>query len=314
MHFTLRVRVRALVVAVVITAPFACVPLFSPGAGAVTLTRLTKGPSTEADPCFSPDGQRIVCLKDDQFSGNREIWVMPASGGAAILQLTSQNLGPTWPTWSPDGSTIVFVARDKLMSVPAGGGQPLRLTRRGGRHPAWSRDGTSIAFASGYTCDLWKVAAGGGGESLLLGQSFYRELDPTFSPDGERIAFASDRSGHLEIYVCPVAGGEETQLTDMRGTNLEPAWSPDGNWIAFSRVTEPDRGIWVVPAAGGTPVCLTCSGFQDGTPSWSPDSRSLAFDRHMVDNNDDIWIAANLELHPAEVEETTWGRLKAQLR
>lgn len=278
---------------------------------AVTLTRLTRGPSTEADPCFSPDGQQIVYLKDDQFTGNREIWIMPASGGPPTLQLTYQNLDPIWPIWSPDGSTIAFVARDELMKVSASGGPPVRLTRRGGRHPTWSPDACQIAFASRITNEIWIVPAAGGSASLLIGRSFYRELDPTFSPEGDRIAFASAKSGHFEIFVQSITGGAATQLTTMRGTNLEPTWSPDGDWIAFSRLYTSDQGIWVVPAAGGTPFCLTCSGYQDGTPSWSPDGRGLVFDRHMSDNNDDIWLAASLPLHPPILMEMTWGRIKA---
>ncbi len=289
------------------------------GADAVTLNRLTRGPSTEADPCFSPDGQQIVYLRDDPFTGTREIWVMPVFGERSAWQLTDRNFDPIWPTWSPDGSTIVFVARDALMKVSSSGGTPVRLTpvqptRRSDRHPTWSPDGGRIAFSSGNPGDIWIMSSAGGGEALLADRSFTHEADPTFSPDGGRIAFASDKSGHFEIYVQSVTGEAALRLTTMMGTNLEPAWSPDGNWIAFSRVYGPDRGIWVVPAAGGTPTCVTCSGYQDGTPNWSPDGLSLVFDRHASDNNDDIWLATNLPLTPVVPTETTWGRVKARLR
>ena len=284
---------------------------------AVTLNRLTRGPSTEADPCFSPDGRQIVYLKDDNFTGNREIWTMSVSGERPPLQLTAQNLDPIWPTWSPDGSTIVFVARDALMKISSRGGAPVRVTLvppplRNNRHPSWFPDGSRIAFASGNPGDLCVVPAGGGSTSLLTDRSFTDEVDPSFSPDGSRIAFASDKSGHFEIYVQSVAGGEAVQLTKMEGTNLEPAWSPDGEWIAFSRVYAPDQGIWMVPAAGGIPTRVTCTGFQDGTPNWSPDGLSLVFDRHLSDNNDDIWMATSLPLTPIVPTATTWGRVKAQ--
>ena len=284
---------------------------------AVTLNRLTRGPSTEADPCFSPDGQQIVFLMDDNFTGNREIWTMSVSGERPPMQLTTQNLDPTWPTWSPDGSTIVFVARGALMKVSSSGGMPVRValvqpSQRGDRHPTWSPDGSRIAFASGNPGNIWVVPATGGGASLLMDRTFPDEVDPSFSPDGSRIAFASDRSGHFEIYVQSISGGEAVRLTKMEGMNLEPAWSPDGEWIAFSRVYGPDQGIWMVPAAGGIPTCVTCTGFQDGTPNWSPDGLSLVFDRHVSDNNDDIWMATNLPLTPIVPAATTWGRVKAQ--
>ena len=287
------------------------------GTDAVTLERLTRGPSTEADPCFSPDGQEIVFLKDDNFTGNREIWTMSVFGERPALQLTTQNLDPIWPTWSPDGSTIVFVARDALMKVSSHGEMPVRVTPvppalRNTRHPSWSPDGSRIAFATGSPGDLCVAPAAGGVASPLTDKSFTDEVDPSFSPDGQRIAFASNRSGHYEIYVQSLSGGEPIRLTKMEGTNLEPSWSPDGKWIAFSRIYAPNQGIWMIPAAGGIPARVTSSGFQDGTPNWSPDGLSLVFDRHVSDNNDDIWMATNLPLTPIVPTATTWSRVKAQ--
>lgn len=98
------------------------------------------------------------------------------------------------------------------------------------------------------------------------------DLYPAISPDGNSIAYASDRSGSFEIYVKQLAlGGRELQIT-AEGDNLQPTWSPDGRMIAFySR----DRGgIWMVPALGGVARRITDFGSR---PAWSPDGSLIAF-------------------------------------
>jgi Tol biopolymer transport system component len=96
---------------------------------------------------------------------------------------------------------------------------------------------------------------------------------PAMSPDGRSVAYVSDRTGSLEIYITGVvATGTERAATSNGGQNLQPDWSPDGQWIAFH--SRKSGGIWVVPADGGQPRQLAVSG---SNPSWAPDSERLVF-------------------------------------
>jgi Tol biopolymer transport system component/DNA-binding winged helix-turn-helix (wHTH) protein len=96
---------------------------------------------------------------------------------------------------------------------------------------------------------------------------------PSFSPDGGALAFVSDRSGQLEVYVRPLApGAREVQVTSDGQGNVQPAWSPDGRLLAFHSMAR--GGLWVVPAFGGAPRRLTDFGSR---PVWSPDGQHVAF-------------------------------------
>jgi dipeptidyl aminopeptidase/acylaminoacyl peptidase len=61
----------------------------------------------------------------------------------------------------------------------------------------------------------------------------YNDVDPAVSPDGRRIAFASDRDGDFEIYLTRVSTGEVQQVTDNAVDDRSPVWSPDGQWISY---------------------------------------------------------------------------------
>jgi Tol biopolymer transport system component/predicted Ser/Thr protein kinase len=114
------------------------------------------------------------------------------------------------------------------------------------------------------------------------------EGEPTFSPDGETIAYVSNRTGNFEIFLKQVSGGPDVNVTNNPADDAQPAFSPDGKQIAFVSTREsrtplvyenfgvPPTGgdIWVMPALGGSPRRIAEAG---NFPSWSPDGSSLVF-------------------------------------
>jgi len=99
------------------------------------------------------------------------------------------------------------------------------------RYPAISPDGKTIAFE--YRGNLWKVSADGGvATPLTVGES-YNSM-PVWSPDGSKIAFASDRNGNLDVYVMPAEGGRATRLTYHSADETPSSFTPDGKSVLFS--------------------------------------------------------------------------------
>ena len=118
---------------------------------------------------------------------------------------------------------------------------------------------------------------------------------PSLSPDGNSIAYSSDRSGHFEIYIKQLTpGGREVQLTSDGSENFEPSWSPDGKLIAYA--SKLHGGVWVVPALGGSARQLTETG---SYPSWSPDGSQIAFQSSAV--GDDFGSIASGALTPSTI-------------
>jgi Tol biopolymer transport system component/serine/threonine protein kinase len=119
---------------------------------------------------------------------------------------------------------------------------------------------------------------------------------PALSPDGNSLAYSSDRNGNFEIYVKQfTAGGREVQLTSDGSENFEPAWSPDGKLIAYSSKVR--GGIWIVPSLGGTAKQLTETG---SYPAWSPDGTRIAFQSGGI--GDDLGAIASGALLPSVIK------------
>ena len=161
-----------------------------------------------------------------------------------------------------------------------------------------------IAFESDRDWDLlhWEIYVmdADGGNQRNLSNTPGDDRQPSWSPDGKRIAFMSDRDGHVnihdfpnyEIYVTDADGGNPRNLTNDLHDDRSPSWSPDGKRIVFSSTRDMDRReaphnieIYVMDADGGNQQRLTNNLTEDEYPSWSPDGKRIAF---MADRKGDV--------------------------
>ena len=100
---------------------------------------------------------------------------------------------------------------------------------------------------------------------------------PSWSPDGTKVAFTSNRDGHWEIYVMNADGSAQTRITRTPQHNWSPTWSFDGTKLLFSSFRDRNWEVYAVNADGSSPVRLTDDPAEDQAPVWSPDGRAIAF-------------------------------------
>lgn len=139
------------------------------------------------------------------------------------------------------------------------------------------------AVSLSETTDIYSLSLETG-ESQQLTAGNYRNLQPVWSPNGDQVAFISDRDGNLDLYMMNSDGSGVIRLTDSVENEGHPTWSPDGTQIVFDRTQEvigfgKISHLYTVSLSDKMVRQLTSSTDNDYYPSWSPDGRYLAFNR-----------------------------------
>jgi TolB protein len=184
-------------------------------------------------PAVSPDGSRVVFVHND---GQRQtLWVVDRGGGTPSL-LAATSAGDGWdPVWSPDGEQILFASSRaggvQLFVADAVGSAVRQVTNVEGLRGRsdWSSDGAFLATYAGSAWNREIILLDLDGAILAQPTLGGNNLAPSFSPDGEWIAFTSyqDRYGEddgCEIYVMRKDGNDLRRLTDNDYCDWQPRW------------------------------------------------------------------------------------------
>ncbi len=211
----------------------------------VTAPADTTGAATASTTPDSRLGSKLAFTSNR--TGTYNIYLVNADG-SGLRQLTRFRAGNVArPSLSPDGSAVVFQHQDK----PEG------------------------------TWDVWVVGTDGSKPRNLTPDAS-DEGAPTWSPDGTKIAFGSNRAGAFDLFVMNPDGSGIEQLTDAAAIEDDPAFSLDGKRLAFlegSTADPPVWQLWTMNADGSGARRLTKTPVEYERPSWSPDGTTIAFTR-----------------------------------
>ncbi len=287
--------------------------------GAIYLQDVGGGPPTllttidqAHSPAWSPDGSHLAVVvanpifvfgtRDFANQGPSGIAVVSVDDGTftRIAERTATNMSPIW---SRDGASLLWVSdregsRDVYRVQVTRSGEPRGIPERVTTgldvfSLSLSDDGTRLAYAALTTSsNVWAIdippdgegpVSGRGAEPVTQGNQTVETAN--VSPDGEWLAFDSDRGGNYDIWRMPVRGGEAIQLTTDPGDDFSPAWAPDGRRLVFHSLRNGTRDLFTIDADGTEETLRTEGGTEDVDAHWSGDGTALVYEQFTPQRN-----------------------------
>jgi dipeptidyl aminopeptidase/acylaminoacyl peptidase len=209
-----------------------------------------------------------------------QVYALSLEGGEA-RRLTNLKNGVNGFDWSPEGKRLVITSR----TGPSDARAPSSDVRHY-KHPSYKFNDTG--WFDDKRSHIWTVDVSSGAATQLTFGEEWNDTEPQWSPDGNFIAFVSDRTGHAfdesrnsDVFVIDSAGGPIRKISDHDEEDNSPRWSPDGKQIAFiGRIHERDHPkIFIAPSGGG--ASRNVSPELDLIPSnlrWAEQGRALYFE------------------------------------
>ena len=220
--------------------------------------RLTHDTAAIEGLAWTADGKGIVF--SSARHGMQALWRVPAFRSVAPQRLEAAGEDAVWPSISRAGNRLVYL------------------------HDLQDRDIWRLSVPRRGSRSLWEELSLNGATPLIASTRIDQMAE--YSPDGTRIAFASNRSGASEIWVCDAEGRGARMVTSFHGPPAWwPRWSPDGEQLAFFGRSEGGPSAYIVPVQGGNPRLLVAGAIW---PSWSRNGRWVYYYSDRSGRNE-IW-------------------------
>lgn len=278
--------------------------------------RMTDWEGTDTLPMWH--GDKVYYLSDAGPEHRLNIWVYDTRTGKREQITRFTDFDVKWPSIGPGEKgegEIVFQQGSHLylLNLQTRKAQPVRVQIPGARPTLRPRAVDVSRFIMGWGIsptgkravveargDIWTLPAKNGSPRNLTRTSGVAERDPSWSPDGQWIAYFSDATGEYELYVVQSDGkGEPKQLTrDGACFRYNPTWSPNSKYIAFGDET---GALYIYGMDSGMVRLVDKDPWAEApNPSWSPDSRWIAYAR-----NDERTRNSSIWLYNVETDEKT---------
>jgi dipeptidyl aminopeptidase/acylaminoacyl peptidase len=271
-----------------------------------TPRQFTTGDQHDGSACWSPDGGKIAFLSN---RGDKEkpaqVYVIPFTGGeASKLTQIDGEIGEL--SWSPSGKQLVCTVRkldpEILEHEKDEQKKKLGVVARHYDRLFYKLDG--YGYLPHERIHIWTIDARTGKAKQITDHPVYDEQNPTWSPDGKWIAFASNRSENpdlnvdrWDIFIIPIDGGDFLKINAPVGEKYQPSFSPDGKWIAYLGAEGEGQwyknaSLWVAPVDGSKAarnltekydIHVDSSTINDVgspekmSPTWSKDGKRIYF-------------------------------------
>ena len=220
---------------------------------------------------------------------------MKADGSDFKRLTTENNIRHFYPSLAPDGQSVLYSAyladnNYEIYRMDIGDGSVDRLTNLYGMDdaPEYSSDGQQLVFMHNpLPKDIYQLVLAdrnGGNSGNISGINGW---DPTWSPDGKQILFASDKNGTNQLYTINTDGSKLHKITNLPAIRGRSDWSPDGQYIVTYSGEPWHRELYIMNADGSNVRQLTPSGGNSQGPSFSPDGKWVAFTAYFDHYNDD---------------------------
>lgn len=266
-------------------------------------------PGSPASPVPSGGGPSGKIVYTCQVTGN-QICIINADG-TGFRQLTNNPIRQWYASLAPDGNSVIYSAYAKdnvfeIYELNLASEKPVQLTTDLGVliAPEISPDGKSIAFTYGNAAgasQIWVMDRNGKNPHRIHKQGW----DPTWSPDGKQILFASNIEGANQLFVMNADGSGVKRITDFDALRGRSDWSPDGQWMVTYNGPSWHREVFIFRPDLSDLHQLSPAGGNSQGPAFSPDGKWVVFTSYFDHYGDDL----GCEIYIIRVDGTDLRRL-----